>query len=135
MIPQRTQPQTIPQKTQPQGTLSDNSNTLQLAEMGKKSMRSLNYGQAYSYLKQAVDQNSLQGNYLMGVLYNDNNYENYSKAQAELYYTKAAQAGHVEACYRLGLLFVGTDNARARMYMQKAASAGHQGARSYLNKL
>lgn len=135
VIPQRTQPQTIPQKTQPQGTLSDNSNTLQLAEMGKKSMRSLNYGQAYSYLKQAVDQNSLQGNYLMGVLYNDNNYENYSKAQAELYYTKAAQAGHVEACYRLGLLFVGTDNAKARMYMQKAASAGHQGARSYLNKL
>ena len=50
-------------------------------------------------------------------------------AEARIWYTKAAEAGHIDACVRLGLLLATRldrpELAEARIWYTKAAEAGH----------
>ncbi|MBO7051546.1 MAG: caspase family protein [Prevotella sp.] len=130
--PVKPQPSTTPQQNY---TLRDNDATLSLVAMGKKSMRALNYQQAYKYFKQATSQNSLEGYYQMGLLYIDNNYSGYNKDTAIDYFSKASSCGHVDATYQLGMQWLGTDNTQARKYLRQAAAKGHQQARTQLDHM
>jgi TPR repeat protein len=56
------------------------------------------------------------------------------------WYAKAAEAGHSQACYRLGLLYlegkgVGKNRAEGIEYLKKAAKTGHKNAIEKLQEL
>ena len=60
-------------------------------------------------------------------------------AEARIWYTKAAEAGHIDACVRLGLLLATRldrpELAEARIWYTKAAEAGHTNAQHGLGVL
>lgn len=62
---------------------------------------------------------------------------NDADAEAAKWYFKAASAGHKDAAYSLGLLFlagkgVQKNESEALVWMKKAANAGHKDAQSYV---
>lgn len=127
-----TKPTTPTTPTQPSVTTQESEATKALNEQGKRAMRALNYEKARQCFAQTASQGSAEGNYQLGMLYSNNNYDGYDKDTAISYFLKAAQSNHAEAMYRLGLMYLGTDNDKAQMWFKKAVQHGNKDAQKYL---
>lgn len=125
-----TTPSTTP--TNPSVTTVESEATKTLNAQGKRAMREMNYTKARQCFLQTAQQGSAEGNYQLGMLYSNSNYDGYNKDTALSYFLKAAQANHADAMFRAGLCYLGTDNATARMWFRKAVAHGNTEARKYL---
>lgn len=120
----------------PSGTTSRPSSAAdtELVTQGKKAMRAFDYAAAKSKFSAAASQGSAEGNYQLGLLYSNRNYDGYNREAAATYFVKAARQNHTEAMFQAGMMYLGIDNTTAKQWLQKAANAGHQQAKAQLSR-
>ena len=129
---QTTSPQTVSkQAAAPSSTMSDD----ELLALGKKAMRSMDYTTAKKSFSQAASHGSIEGNYQLGMLYCNSNYDGYNRETAASYFVKAASSNHVDAMYQAGMMYLGIDNSTAKLWLERAAAAGHSKAETQLSKI
>lgn len=105
-------------------------------EQGKKAMRDVGKTQeAYSYFLEAAKLEYVEAFYQLGMLYQNDNFDNHNFDDAVLWLTKAANVGHTDAMYQLGLLYQGRDNALAKQWLRKAEAKGHPKAADRLSRM
>jgi hypothetical protein len=121
----------------PSGTTSRPSTAAADAELvaqGKKAMRAFDYATAKNKFSAAASHGSAEGNYQLGLLYSNSNYDGYNRETAATYFVKAANQNHTEAMFQAGMMYLGIDNTTAKQWLQKAANAGHQQAKAQLSR-
>lgn len=94
---------------------------------------------AHQYLKQAADANYVDALYLLALLHEEGIGCDKSPIDSMTYYTKAAEAGHASAQYKLGEFYEGIveegHNEKALMWYEKAAKQQHIEARLALGRI
>lgn len=134
--PVRASSTTVGNSPTPSGTTSRPSSAAEteLVTQGKKAMRAFDYAAAKSKFSAAASQGSAEGNYQLGLLYSNRNYDGYNREAAATYFVKAARQNHTEAMFQAGMMYLGIDNTTAKQWLQKAANAGHQQAKAQLSR-
>lgn len=102
-----------------------------------------NRDQARVYAKRSADNGSMHGMLFWALLIEEGLVADLGIRDAVPYYEGAANAGHVWAAYRLGLLYgagagagkdeVAQDHSRSLHWMGMAAARGDEGAKEHLN--
>ena len=106
-----------------------------LVEQGKRACKSFDYFSAYRYFIEAANMNDMEGCYQLGMLYNNDNFDNHNFDEAVAWLTKAANMGHADAMYQLGEIYKGRDNNLAKQWFRKAAAKGHSKAADRLSRM
>lgn len=106
----------------------------ELIAQGKKAMRAFDYATAKNKFSIAASHGSAEGDYQLGLLYSNSNYDEYNRETATTYFVKAANQNHTEAMYQAGMMYLGIDNTTAKQWLRKAANAGHQQAKAQLSR-
>ena len=115
-------------------TASTSAADVELVAQGKKAMRAFDYTTAKNKFSLAASHGSAEGNYQLGLLYSNSNYDGYNRETATSYFVKAANQNHTEAMFQAGMMYLGIDNQTAKQWLQKAANAGHQQAKAQLSR-
>jgi len=106
-----------------------------LVDQGKRACKSFNYSLAYKCFTEAANMNDMEGCYQLGMLYNNDNFDNHNIDDAVAWLTKAANMGHTDAMFQLGIIYQGRDNASAKQWLRKAAAKGHAKAADRLSRM
>lgn len=115
-------------------TSSTSAADAELVAQGKKAMRAFDYTTAKNKFSTAASHGSAEGDYQLGLLYSNSNYDGYNRETATTYFVRAANQGHTEAMYQAGMMYLGINNTTAKQWLQKAANAGHQQAKAQLSR-
>ena len=107
----------------------------ELLAQGKKAMRAFDYTTAKNKFSLAASHGSAEGNFQLGLLYSNSNYDGYNRETATTYFVKAANQNHTEAMYQAGMMYLCKDNLTAKQWLRKAANAGHLQAKAQLSRL
>lgn len=103
--------------------------------LGNIYLQKQDYYDAARYFKLAADQRNPQGQFAMGELWRKGQGTGTSSlAQAAIYYQRAADQGHTEAQYQIGLSLnlLSPSQQEGIKYFQLAANKGHAGAQFML---
>ncbi len=132
----------VPTQTASQQTISEQTTATtatmsdaELVAQGKKAMRAMDYNTAKKSFIQAANHGSTEGNYQLGMLYSNSNYDGYNRETAASYFVKAASSNHVDAMYQAGMMYLGIDNSTAKLWLERAAAAGHSKAEAQLLRI
>lgn len=108
---------------------------MDLVAQGEKAIHSMDYSLAKKYLTLAANHGNIEAMYQLGLLYSNNNYDDYNRKSAANYFVKAANNRHVEAMYQAGMMYLGIDNSAAKLWLRKASEQGHDRAKAQLSRL
>lgn len=94
-----------------------------------------NHPLALASLQPLAEEESTDAMYVLGTIYNAGVVSGGNETNAEKWLRKAASAGHVEAQYQLGLMYLEYDNVEADTWLQLASKNGHPHAEEVLQQL